>query len=448
MGAPISTDNVFWVTALTALFLAIYVLFKANESEDSAAKDRWPSELLSVLTFGVVTFGLHVAHQGIGTGFATDTGLATGNGLRITLWVGGGAVALAASLMLFQVESVPFYKNVVVRLILLLLLASPVFLQLATDDQLSGTIQNIQEIPLLQPEPSDAEVERIKEAGGSVSDAVGDSMIAALLLFSYHLTLWSIILIYLGELWSSGQKNRPVGFDQTSVDRTVAVFALGVAAIVALLLSGANFISIGIFSGLLAAGLSLSMRELLNNIAAGLMLLWDESIAVKHVIETEDGTTGEIKRMTMRYTLVQDREHRETLIPNAVLVTGEIRNYSRSKEVRLGVDYPVELGSDIDDAIATAEKACLSVRRVLKYGDPPRTFLREYTQWAAILDVRFWIADPEQGIRNVKSQVLRAVTTAFQRKGIKTPHPIYTVGLRPTGADASDENEPLVISRG
>lgn len=55
----------------------------------------------------------------------------------------------------------------------------------------------------------------------------------------------------------------------------------------------------------------------------------------------------------------------------------------------------------------------------------------EALEWAAVLNVRFWIADPQNGLRNVRSDVLRAVTAAFREQGVQTPHPTYSLKFEP-----------------
>jgi small-conductance mechanosensitive channel len=46
------------------------------------------------------------------------------------------------------------------------------------------------------------------------------------------------------------------------------------------------------------------------------------------------------------------------------------------------------------------------------------------------LELRFWIADAQNGVHNVKSQVLYGIWQLFQREGIRIPYPKRDLYLR------------------
>lgn len=408
----------FWITVLSALLLVIYVLVRSAGSTNPKVRERRPTVAFSFLLYAAVSFGLYVLLQAIGDG--TAGGFVKDDSLLLLRWSAGAAAILAAIVMLYHIENVSVFQNSATRAFLIAFWLGPFLIRLTVDGGLHGTLINLKATPFLQRD--------------------NESLILPMVLIFYHFTFWSVLFNYVGQLWRVGrQQDRVEGFAPESIDRTVFIFSFGLALFIAMLMSGTDFISLGIFSGILAAGLSVALRELLNNLAAGMILLLDESVKVGNVIELEDGTTGKITEMTMRYTLVQDRENRETLIPNSVLVTHEIRSYSHgSPNVRLGVEYPIALDADVEKALASAVEACLTVTRVVKNPKRrPRAFLQEYKEWAAILNVRFWISDPEEGLRNVRSEVLRAVTAAFRGQGIQTPHPIYSVKFEPEDVGAT-----------
>ncbi|MBU1230019.1 MAG: mechanosensitive ion channel family protein, partial [Proteobacteria bacterium] len=49
------------------------------------------------------------------------------------------------------------------------------------------------------------------------------------------------------------------------------------------------------------------------------------------------------------------------------------------------------------------------------------------------LDVNFWIADPGNGIANVRGEVLLAIWDAFREHGVSIPFPQREVRLLPGG---------------
>lgn len=252
----------------------------------------------------------------------------------------------------------------------------------------------------------------------------------------YFFSVALSFLQYYGELvrqWrSEATARQEPKLDELSIDRAIFVFSVVLSAVVAMALSGVNLVGLGVFSGLVGAGLSLAFRDLLNNLVAGLILLWDKSLEVGDVISTEDGWTGEIRNITMRYTLLGDRNEVEMLIPNSMLISGSIRNLTREiPEVRLGVKMRIGLSEDFRQAINIMEAACVNMggRVSQKSRFKPKGFLLEHTSEATILEIRFWISDAAAGIANIKSDVAQRVTEALEAEGFYRPVPVYRLSV-------------------
>ena len=252
----------------------------------------------------------------------------------------------------------------------------------------------------------------------------------------YFFSVALSFLQYYGELFrqwrvDSALHSEPK-LDELSIDRAIFVFSVVLSAVVAMALSGVNLVGLGVFSGLVGAGLSLAFRDLLNNLVAGLILLWDKSLEVGDVISTEDGWTGEIRNITMRYTLLGDRNEVEMLIPNNMLISGPIKNLTREiPEVRLGVKMRIGLREDFRQAIKVMETSCTNMggRVSQKSRFKPKGFLLEHTSEATILEIRFWISDAAAGIANIKSDVAQKVTEALEGAGFYRPVPVYRLSV-------------------
>ena len=142
----------------------------------------------------------------------------------------------------------------------------------------------------------------------------------------------------------------------------------------------------------------------------------DKSIKFGDVISLPDGFTGEITRQSLRYTQLTDRNQVNVLVPNSIMTTRELTNFTRdSGDIRLEVNVSVR-SEDWKRCSEIAEKACLRARRVLRgVSEKPRVFLTSFGGSVCELNVRFWIEDPQNGIANVKSDVMRAIASAFRQ---------------------------------
>ena len=63
----------------------------------------------------------------------------------------------------------------------------------------------------------------------------------------------------------------------------------------------------------------------------------------------------------------------------------------------------------------------------------PTVLIITFGESAIELEVRFWIADAQNGVHNVKSQVLYEIWRLFQQEGIRIPYPKRDLYVRSSG---------------
>ena len=72
------------------------------------------------------------------------------------------------------------------------------------------------------------------------------------------------------------------------------------------------------------------MQQIVANFISGVILLTDRSIKPDDVIEVDE-TYGVVKSLGLRYASVITRDGKEHLIPNEMLITDKVVNWSYSK---------------------------------------------------------------------------------------------------------------------
>jgi small-conductance mechanosensitive channel len=86
-------------------------------------------------------------------------------------------------------------------------------------------------------------------------------------------------------------------------------------------------------------------------------------------------------------------------------------------------------------------EAALSNDRVLK--DPgPKCLLKGFGDSSVDLELRLWIADPANGLANVKSEVLLKVWDSFKEHGIEIPFPQRDLHLRSSDVELVKREQP------
>ena len=203
-----------------------------------------------------------------------------------------------------------------------------------------------------------------------------------------------------------------------------------IALIVALQIAGFNLATLAVFSGAVGLGIGLGLQRIAANFIAGFTLIADKSIKPGDVIEI-DQTFGWVSAMQARYVAISTRDGAEMLIPNDRFMTEGVTNYSRSdRYVRLhspfGVSYDTK---DLRLVQKLATEAASGIDRVLK--DPqPACNLIEYGDSSVNFDLRFWIHDPQNGMANVRSEVLLQLWENLQEHNIEIPFPQRDLHVR------------------
>ncbi len=196
-----------------------------------------------------------------------------------------------------------------------------------------------------------------------------------------------------------------------------------IALLIALQVVGFNLATLAVFSGAVGLGIGLGLQRIAANFIAGFTLIADKSIKPHDVIEI-DGTFGWVTAMQARYVAIRTRDGTEMLIPNDRFMSEGVTNWSRSdRVVRLhapfGVSYATE---DLKQVQQLAVEAAAAVERVIE-APPPVCNLLEFGDSSVNFDLRFWITDPQNGMANVRSQVLIGLWEHLKTNGIEIPFP-------------------------
>ncbi len=204
---------------------------------------------------------------------------------------------------------------------------------------------------------------------------------------------------------------------------------ISLAVVLSLTSIGVDLSTFALFTGALGVGVGLGLQRTVSNLFSGIVLLLDRSIKPGDVIEV-GGTYGWVSSLGARYVSVETRDGTEFLIPNEDIITHQVLNWShKSDSVRLKVPIRVPHDSDLDQALALMMEAASRPPRVLAT-PPPNALIMGFGESAIELELRFWITDAQNGIQNVKSQVLHEVWRLFRQEGIQIPYPKRDLYMR------------------
>jgi small-conductance mechanosensitive channel len=213
-------------------------------------------------------------------------------------------------------------------------------------------------------------------------------------------------------------------------------FLIALSILMGLNAAGVDLTALTVLTGAVGLGLGFGLQSIAANFVSGFVLLMDRSIKPGDVISLsgQAGTSTEnfgwVQAMRGRYVVVRDRDGVEMLVPNQQLIANAVINWSYTDpRIRLKLPIRVSYQDDPELALQILLTACEGQRRVLR--DPkPVSRLMHFGDSGIELELRFWIADPQDGVNNVRSDVNRAIWRLFKEHGVTVPVAQHEVLLR------------------
>ena len=296
----------------------------------------------------------------------------------------------------------------------------------------------------------------LREAVASRSSTIGDIANTldslAVQVGSTRVSVWDVAVVTLVLVlvvtiaWTVSKLAHRLLTRVTRLDSTQRLLAekmlsLGIWAVAILVgidVLGISLTALTVFSGAFGLAIGFGLQKTFGNLIAGIILLMDKSIKPGDVIAITDqagnSTFGQIRRIGIRAVSLTTRDQKEYLIPNENLMINQVENWSySSKNVRVQVPVGVAYTADIAKAEELMLEAARAAKRVLA-APPPTVWLDSYGDSSVNFVIHCWITDPEEGVGNIRSDVLKRLWYLFKDNGIEIPFPQRDLNLRDSAA--------------
>ncbi len=196
---------------------------------------------------------------------------------------------------------------------------------------------------------------------------------------------------------------------------------------------GVDLSSFAIFGGAIGVGIGFGLQKVVSNFISGIILLLDRSIKPGDVIAVNiDGisTFGWVNTLGARYVSIIRRDGKEHLIPNELLITEKVENWSFSNnDIRLSINIGVSYNSDLRKVLNLCLEAAEEEPRVKAFPEPVVRVIG-FGDSSVDIEIRGWINDPVNGIGNIRSDVLLSVWDKFQENNIEIPFPQRDLNIK------------------
>lgn len=246
--------------------------------------------------------------------------------------------------------------------------------------------------------------------------------VAALVIFFVGLYLVALI----SRLVRKGLERREVNAEATQVITQIVRWAL-ILLVSVTALEQVNFDLTAFIAGLGIVGFTVgfALKDISENFIAGLMLLLQRPFELGDIVEIDD-YRGRILDVTLRATEMETMDGHNVILPNGMVYTNALVNYSRNPLTRIAVDVGVAYDTDLDEARQVALAAISQVEGVL--ADPP-PFVRFHTFGDSSINFTlfYWIDGRSLSIFQAPDMGVPVIKRAFEDAGIDIPFPIRTV---------------------
>jgi small-conductance mechanosensitive channel len=195
---------------------------------------------------------------------------------------------------------------------------------------------------------------------------------------------------------------------------------VGLVGVVVLALLGVDVGSLIAGLGLTTLAIGFALRDVLENLAAGIVLLINQPFKVGDVIRL-GVEEGEVTDMTVRVTIIKTAAGTEVSIPNRTIFTGIVENKTAYPARRYILELPLPAGRELVQACDLCARAAAAVDGVL--ADPPATCeAAAAADGSPRLTTRYWIASRDWRLA-LHTEVLDAVRRAIAVEPAAQPGP-------------------------
>ncbi|WP_245851596.1 mechanosensitive ion channel family protein, partial [Halorubrum persicum] len=165
-----------------------------------------------------------------------------------------------------------------------------------------------------------------------------------------------------------------------------------------------------------SAVIGIILAPIVGNFINGVFILADQPFEIGDMIELENGTTGFVEDITIRYTKIFTLDNTFLVVPNGTMRERDVTNYSAEDErTRRTIDVLVTYESDVSEARRLIERAARDCEAVIdggpdirvgvaRYTASPDCRIHEFGDDGVLLRLRYWVKKPYK-LAKVQSDV-------------------------------------------
>ncbi len=174
-------------------------------------------------------------------------------------------------------------------------------------------------------------------------------------------------------------------------------------------------------SAALLVGIGLGLQNTFNNFVSGIILLFEGSIKVGHILEI-DGDVVQMERIGMRTSSAKNRDDIIIIIPNSMITTDKVINWShQSEKTRFRIKVGVAYGSDVDLVLKVLKESAMEHPEIRDKESVHSRFI-DFGNSSLDFELLFYSSNVFR-IENLKSDIRQIINRKFIENKITIPFP-------------------------
>ncbi len=192
---------------------------------------------------------------------------------------------------------------------------------------------------------------------------------------------------------------------------------------------GINLTALAVFGGALGIGLGIGLQQIASNFISGIIILLDRSIVPGDYVELEDGRSGWLRELNMRYGILETYDGKDIMVPNEQFITSSYTNWThKDKRQRYPLHLQVAYSTDLDRLFERIREICRAHPKVLSDPNLPIEFqpdaeIERFGDSGIDILVEFWMNGIDDGPNRVGADLLHAIWKMIREEGMQIPFP-------------------------
>lgn len=208
-----------------------------------------------------------------------------------------------------------------------------------------------------------------------------------------------------------------------------AALVLGVLVILSTI--GFNVSQLGVVFGALGVGIGFGLQTVFNNFISGIILLTEQTIQAGDYVQLQTGVDGEVKKISIRATIVRTFDGEDVIVPNSELVSSRVNTWSYGDNWRrLKIPFGVSYDADPDEVVRLATEAAREIETTKEDANHPlRVFFEGFGNNSLDFSIRPWCW-MKRGHVGMLSDYYFVLFRKLKAAGIEIPFPQTELHLK------------------